>query len=51
MHSRDLLLIAACLAFGLAGCVPPLRRDHGYPAEWPRPAAKHALARFERIGD
>ena len=33
------LIIAVCLAFGLAGCSAPLKPDHGYPAEWGEPVA------------
>ena len=37
MHSRGLLIVSTCFAFGLAGCVAPIKREHGYPAEWPDP--------------
>lgn len=39
MDPRRAFIIAACLAFGLAGCYAPLEREHGYPDEWPDPTA------------
>ena len=33
------LVIAASFAVGLSGCYQPLKREHGYPADWPEPLA------------
>lgn len=39
MTLRRALVVAACLAVGLCGCYSPLKRDHGFPVEWPEPLA------------